>query len=302
MKQLEALKQGDTVALVATARKVSREEVQVAIERFRSWGLNVLIPEGLYSEMGQLGGDDGHRAHQLQTMLDDPAVKAIICCRGGYGTVRIIDRLDFSRFSLNPKWIVGYSDVTVLHSHIHALCGIPTLHGTMPLNMGDEPSPADESLKKVLFGEGVDYQWKDSFCERRKGEAEGVIVGGNLSILYSLCGSPSAIHTNGKILLIEDLDEYLYHIDRMMQNLKRNGMLAGLAGLVVGGLTDMHDNSVPFGRTAEEIIMDAVAEYDYPVAFNAPFGHLGGNNMALPLGTTVRLVVDLDGNDRLTTV
>lgn len=299
MKQLAPLKKGDVVALVATARKVSPEEMAPAIARLRSWGLEVKIPEVLYDADNQFAGSDEHRALLLQKMLDDSVVKAVFCCRGGYGTVRIIDRLDFSRFVQCPKWIVGYSDVTVLHSHIHTMLGIPTLHGTMPVNMGSEASPADESLRKVLFGEGVDYQWVDSFCGRRTGQAEGVIVGGNLSILYSLCGSPSALDTKGKILLIEDLDEYLYHIDRMMQNLKRNGMLDGLAGLVVGGLTDMHDNSVPFGHTAEEIVMDAVAEYHYPVAFNAPFGHLGGDNLALPLGSPVRLSVDPSGEARI---
>lgn len=299
MTQLAPLKKGDTVALVATARKVSPEEMAPAIARLRSWGLEVRVPDGLYQAENQFAGSDGHRAGLLQSVLDNPEVKAVFCCRGGYGTVRIVDRLDFSRFARSPKWIVGYSDVTVLHCHIYTRLGIPTLHGTMPVNMGAEASPADESLRKVLFGDRVDYEWKDSFDGRRCGETEGVLVGGNLSILYSLCGSPSALDTKGKILLIEDLDEYLYHIDRMMQNLKRNGMLDGLLGLVVGGLTDMHDNAVPFGRTAEEIVRDAVAEYHYPVAFNAPFGHLGGGNMALPLGTMMRLSVEADGSVRV---
>ena len=300
MKMIAPLKKGDTVALAATARKVSPEEMAPAIARLGSWGLDVRVPEGLYESENQFAGSDEHRAALLQRLLDDPEVKAIFCCRGGYGTVRIIDRLDFSHFVQHPKWSVGYSDVTVLHSHIHTLLGIPTIHGTMPVNMGLEVSPADESLRKVLFGEPVDYKWNTKkMLSRREMSCEGLIVGGNLSILYSLCGSPSAIDTKGKVLLIEDLDEYLYHIDRMMQNLKRNGLLDGLAGLVVGGLTDMHDNTVPYGHTAEEIVMDAVAEYRYPVAFNAPFGHLGDGNLALPLGTPVRLSVDPSGNARI---
>lgn len=285
MKTIEPLKKGDTVALAATARKVSPKEMAPAIERLRAWDLNVLIPEGLYAEENQFAGSDEHRAALLQGLLDNPEVKAILCCRGGYGTVRIVDRLDFSHFEQNPKWIVGYSDVTVLHSHLHTL-GYPTIHGTMPINFGPTESAATESLRRVLFGEKVDYQW-DGYG--REGTAEGLLVGGNLSILYSLCGSRSQIDTRGKILLIEDLDEYLYHIDRMMQNLKRNGMFEGLAGLVVGGMTDMHDNTIPFGRTAEQIVREAVADYTFPVVFEAPFGHLGDNNLAIPMGIKMRL-------------
>ena len=288
MNRIPYLQAGDRVALAAPARKVSPEEMAPAIKMLESWGLQVMVPDGLYAEEGQLAGSDSHRAALLQGLLDDPETKAIFCCRGGYGTVRIIDRLDFSRFAEQPKWVVGYSDVTVLHSHIHSHLGIPTLHATMPasgqwaVDSGQLPA-ALESLRRVLFGQAPDYRW-ESLHEGRAGKAEGVVVGGNLSILYSLCGSCSQIDTHGKILLIEDLDEYLYHIDRMMLNLKRCGMLEGLAGLVVGGLTDMHDNTVPFGRTAEQIVADAVAEYSYPVVFNAPFGHLGDNNLALPLG------------------
>ncbi len=292
MKPLAPLKKGDTVALAAPARKVSPEEMAPAIATLQSWGLDTKIPEGLYETENQFAGNDGHRAALLQRLLDDEEVKAILCCRGGYGTARIIDRLDFKRFADSPKWIVGYSDVTVLHSHIHTTLGVPTLHATMPASgvwePGDGGQPAVQSLRTILFGGKADYSWEES-ATGRPGTTEGLLVGGNLSILYSLCGSPSALDTRGKILLIEDLDEYLYHIDRMMQNLKRNGMLDGLAGLVVGGMTEMHDNSVPFGRKAEEIVMDAVKEYNYPVAFNAPFGHLGDNNLAIPLGTKMRL-------------
>ena len=296
MNRIAPLQAGDTVALAATARKVSPEEMEQAIKELRSWGLNVLVPEGLYAEEHQFAGSDAHRTSLLQECLDNPEVKAILCCRGGYGTVRIIDQQDFSHFADHPKWIVGYSDVTVLHSHIHATLGLPTLHGIMPINFGPQATPATESLKNVLFGGKFDYQFDatemphaKSLQSGQKDVTEGIVVGGNLSILYSLCGSRSQIDTSGKILLIEDLDEYLYHIDRMMQGLKRCGMLDGLAGLIVGGMTDMHDNAVPFGETAEEIVADAVAEQDYPVVFGAPFGHLGDNNLAIPLGTKIRL-------------
>ena len=298
MNGIKPLKKGDLVALAAPARAVSAEEMAPAIAMLENWGLQVVVPDGLYEREGQFAGSDGHRAALLQRLLDEAKVKAILCCRGGYGTVRLIDRLDFSRFALSPKWIVGYSDVTVLHSHLHRTLGLPTLHATMPINFPADlrPTPATESLRRTLFGEKADYQWDG---HGRDGVAEGVMVGGNLSILYSLCGSASAIDTRGKILLIEDLDEYLYHIDRMMQNLRRNGMLDGLAGLVVGGMTDMHDNAIPFGRTAEEIVMDAVADRHFPVAFGAPFGHLGDNNLALTLGINMRLEVANSKNIRI---
>ena len=303
MNKIPYLQAGDRVALAAPARKVSPDEMAPAIATLEAWGLQVVVPEGLYAEEGQLAGSDSHRAALLQGLLDDPEVKAIVCCRGGYGTVRIVDRLDFSRFAEHPKWIVGFSDATVLHSHIHSTLGLPTLHGTMPLSgqwsaVGGRWPEAVESLRRVLFGQAPDYGWT-SRHEGRAGEAEGVVAGGNLSILYSLCGSRSQLETRDKILLIEDLDEYLYHIDRMMQNLKRNGMLDHLAGLVVGGLTDMHDNTVPFGRTAEQIVMEAVAEYDYPVVFDAPFGHLGDSNLALPLGIKMHLSASNSEKNRI---
>lgn len=282
---------GDRVALAAPARSVKSEEMAPAIAELSSWGLEVVVPEGLYAQEGQLAGSDEHRAALFQSLLDDSSIRAIICARGGYGTVRIIDRLDFSGFCAAPKWIVGYSDITVLHSHIHRHCSLPTLHAVMPINFCEVPTLASLSLHDALFGDDFKYNLTPSPLNR-KGEACAPIVGGNLSILYSLLGSGSQIDTRGKILLIEDLDEYLYHIDRMMQALRRSGMLDGLAGLVVGGLNDMHDNTVPFGHTAEQIVRDAVEPYDYPVAFNAPFGHLGGGNLALRLGMSVSLCVD----------
>lgn len=302
------LKAGDRVALCATARAVSPDEMAAAVAEIQSWGLHVVVPEGLYERDGQLAGSDSHRAAMLQRLLDDPSLRAIFCCRGGYGTVRIVDRLDFSAFAAHPKWIVGYSDVTVLHCHIQRTLGMPTLHATMPLNFGTAPTPATESLRGVLFGEPIDYEWKaKSMVVERKASlfvphssftAKAPVVGGNLSILYSLLGSPSQVDTRGKILLVEDLDEYLYHVDRMMQALRRAGMLDGVAALMVGGLTDMHDNAIPFGRTAEQIVAEAAAAAGCPVVFGAPFGHLGDANLALPLGREVTLTV-ADGHASL---
>lgn len=302
MERIPTLHTGDRVALVATARHVSPDEMAPAVSMLRSWGLEVVVPDGLYAAEGQLAGTDAHRAALLQELLDDPSLSAIVCCRGGYGTVRIVDRLEWSRFADRPKWIVGYSDVTVLHSHIHARLGLPTLHATMPINFPADghPTPATESLRRMLFGHKADYSWQaTAMAANRPAMAEGIVVGGNLSILYSLLGSASQIDTRGKILLVEDLDEYLYHVDRMMQALRRAGMLDGLAALVVGGLNDMHDNTIPFGLTAEEIVLQATADRDYPVVLGAPFGHLGDANMALPLGTKMQLSVDNSKNVRI---
>jgi len=273
---------------------VSKEELTPAIRLFESWGLQTVLPDHLFDTNHQFAGDDGTRAQLMQELLDDPDIKAIVCARGGYGTVRIIDRLDFTRFQEKPKWIVGYSDVTVLHSHIHQNFGIETLHATMPINVPKDAYakayPATESLKKALFGEKL-YHTCGTSPLNRMGTAHGMLVGGNLSMLYSLCGSKSSIDTQGKILFIEDLDEYLYHIDRMMMNLKRNGMFEGLVGLVVGQLSDMHDNTIPFGKTAEEIVRDCVREYSFPVCFGFPAGHNGSDNHALILGRQVSLQI-----------
>ena len=296
------LKAGDRVALAAPARAVSPEEMAPAIATLEEWGLKVVVPDGLYERDGQLAGCDGHRAALMQRLLDDPNIAAIVCARGGYGTVRIVDRLDLTRFAEHPKWIVGYSDVTVLHSHLQATLGLPTLHATMPVNFPTDgsPCPATESLRHALFGTPQDIAWGAHPLDR-KGTVQGVAVGGNLSILYSLLGSRSQVDTRGKILLIEDLDEYLYHIDRMMQALRRAGMLDGLAGLVVGALSDMHDNTIAWGHTAEEIVAEAVADHNYPVAFNAPVGHIGTANQAITLGIPLTLTIETNGEKRIHT-
>jgi muramoyltetrapeptide carboxypeptidase len=285
----KALNIGDRIAIVATARKISLEEIEAAIKTFTDWGLEVVLGDNLFKTDHQFAGTDEERTADLQQMLDDNSIKAIISARGGYGTVRIIDKLDFSGFVSNPKWIVGYSDVTVLHSHIYTNFGIQTLHATMPLNFKDASTDALESLRKALFGEKVEYNF-DPGTLSRPGKAKGVLTGGNLSILYSLIGTVSDIDTDGKILFIEDLDEYLYHVDRMMMNLKRAGKLSNLAGLVVGALSKMNDNAISFGKTAEEVVFDAVKEYDYPVAFGFPAGHIN-DNRALIIGRKAKIVV-----------
>ncbi len=284
------LKKGDKIGIAACARKISVNEIQPAVDILNSWGLEVVLSKNLFNAENQFSGTDEERSEDLQMMLDDESVKAVISARGGYGTMRIIDKIDFTQFKKNPKWLIGYSDITVLHSHINNF-DIETLHATMPINF-TKNAEATETLRKALFGEKLSYEAEVHHLNR-KGIAEAELIGGNLSLLYALTGSPSDIDTKGKILFIEDLDEYLYHIDRMMLNLKRGGKLSHIAGLVVGGLTDMKDNIIPFGKTAEEIIFDAVKEYSYPVCFNFPAGHIDKNS-ALYLGRKVHLRITDD--------
>src|SRR5690606_2212522 len=244
----------DTVWILSTARKISRKEIKPAVDLIKSWGLNVCIGKSIDAEENQFAGIDGLRAQDLQEAINDSRTKAIWCARGGYGTVRIIDKVDFLNYLKNPVPIIGYSDVTVLHSHLHIL-GVQSIHATMPVNLNTNTPESIQSLKDILFGCKPVYKIAPSE-KNRAGNATGKIVGGNLSILYSLLGSGSAIKTSGKILFIEDIDEYLYHIDRMLMNLKRNNYFDELRGLIVGSFTKMNDNTIPFGKTAEEIILD----------------------------------------------
>lgn len=282
------LKENDTVAIVSTARKISLEEITAAINLLKSWNLKVKIGKTIGLEENQFAGSDEERTKDFQDMLDDDDIQAIWCARGGYGTVRIVDDLDFAKFIENPKWIIGYSDVTVLHNHINNL-GFESLHATMPINVPKNSDDSLQSLKDALFGKGISYKIKPNRLNK-KGTTKGVLIGGNLSMLYSLLGSKTAINTKGNILFIEDLDEYLYHVDRMMQNLKRNGYFDGLKGLIVGGMSEMNDNTIPFGKTAEEIIFDVCKDYDFPICFGFPAGHLD-DNRALVFGRTVKLTV-----------
>lgn len=285
----EYLHNGDTVAIAAPARKISKTEIAPAEELLRQAGFNVYYDERLFAEEHQFAGKDDIRAAYFQDLLDNPNVKAIWCARGGYGSVRIIDKLDFSTFVKNPKWIAGYSDVTVFHSHIHRNYNIATLHATMPINVRENQydTDANRTFVAALKGERLQYEIPAHPFNRLQ-EVCAPVVGGNISMIYSLLGSPSDADTAGKILLIEDLDEYLYHIDRMMANIERNGKLQNLAALVVGHLSDMHDNTIPFGKNAEEIVAEHAAQYDFPLFFNFPAGHLP-DNRAIRMGCEMRL-------------
>ncbi len=273
------LKKGDTIGIVSTARKISLAELKPAINIIESWGLHIKLGANLFEEDNQFSGDILQRTYDLQSMIDDESIKAVLCARGGYGTVQIIDQIDFSKLIKNPKWIIGYSDVTVLHSHLNTL-GVATMHATMPINFLTNTKQALESLKKTLFGNTSILEY-DTHPFNKLGIAEGEIVGGNVSILYSLLGSNSDINTSGKILFIEDLDEYLYHIDRMMINLKRNGKFERLRAMIVGGMNNMNDNDIPFGKSAEQIILEHTKEYDFPICFGFPAGHLDDNRTIL---------------------
>jgi len=284
------LNPGDTIGIIAPARKINPDEIEFAVRWWEEKGFRIKSGKHLFASCNQYAGTDAERLADFQNMLDDSEIKAIFCARGGYGTLRIIDNLDLLSFNLDPKWICGFSDITVLHSHINNICGVATIHATMPVSMNRNNSANLETLFQILIGENPQYEW--NYHELNKtGECSGQLVGGNLSLLYALSGSVSDIDTKGKILFIEDVDEYLYHIDRMVLQLKRSGKLAKLAGLLVGGFSKMKDNEVAFGSTAEQIIREHCEEYNFPIAFNFPAGH-DEQNVAMKFGATCCLTVE----------
>lgn len=291
------LKAGAIIGITCPAGYVSQERIVYAAEVLQRWGFKVKVGKtvGAGGEFYFSGTDEERRA-DLQEMLDDDTVKAILMGRGGYGVSRIIDELDFTHFRHQPKWICGFSDITVLHSHIHSTLDIATLHSPMcgAFTAESENSYYIQSVLKALTGELLTYEFPAS-PYNRDGIAEGIVVGGNLAMLGHLTGSVSQLDTNGKILFIEDIGEHLYNIDRLLVNLKRSGQLEHLAGLLVGSFTDMQDTERPFGKTLEEIIAGQVAGYKYPVAFNFPCGH-DTENVTLQLGINHRLETGLSGS------
>jgi muramoyltetrapeptide carboxypeptidase len=292
VKTPASLSPGDTIAIVCPGGYMSFEKAQTCIDSLREWGYRVKVGRTLGGDsVNYFSGTDDERLADLQRMLDDEEVKAILCGRGGYGLGRIVDRIDFSKFKKEPKWIVGYSDITVLHAHIHTNYKIATLHAPMAgaFNDGGAALPFIRSLRQALEGEKAKFHCP-THPLNRKGEGIGELVGGNLSLLAHLVGTDSDIKTKGKILFIEDIGEYSYHIDRMMQQLKRSGKLDRLAGLIVGGFTDIRDTERPFGEPVYEIISEAVKGYDYPVCFDFPVGHQP-ENYALRSGVGHKLRV-----------
>ena len=289
------LRPGDTIGIVCPAGHMDREKAEQCITTLRNWGYGVRIGKTLGASWHYFSGTDRERLDDLQQMLDDPSVHAVLCARGGYGTSRIIDQLDLTRFNASPKWVIGFSDVTVLHAHLYSVCRTASLHAPMAGAFNDEgwAGPYVASLHRALSGGKPSYP-AAAHPFNRKGDAEAVLVGGNLSLLVHLSGSVSEVNTDGVILFLEDIGEYLYHIDRMMIQLLRSGRLDRLAGLIIGGFSQMKDTVVPFGQTVEELIRDKVAGFAYPVCFGFPVSH-EKENYALKIGVRHRLEVAESG-------
>lgn len=285
------LKKGDTVAIVCPSGYMPKEKAKTCIRVLQDWGYTIKTGKTLGNQFHYFSGTDAERLADMQAMLDDGEVKAILCGRGGYGMSRIIDQLNFKKFKKNPKWLIGFSDITVLHAHVYQQFNTATLHAPMAaaFNDGEYEKEYVQSLRKALKGASSNYACA-SHLLNRLGKAEGELIGGNLSLVAHLVGSVSSFKTKGKILFLEDVGEYIYNVDRMMIQLKRNGMLQNLAGLVIGGFTEMKDTTIPFGSDVLSIIYSHVDKYAYPVCFDFPVSH-DKNNYALKVGVKHQLSV-----------
>lgn len=293
LKQPAYLKAGDTVAIVAPSGilKNRNGEIQQAEALLKSWGLHAVVGKHVFSTHNHFAGTDNERCEDLQNALDDPKISAIWCARGGYGTVRILDKLDFSKFKKKPKWVIGYSDITALHNQIHNE-GVESLHAIMcvslPKNLLDIKSSIS-TFKNTIFGKPLMYNLEGS-TYNKTGTTSGLLVGGNLTMLHTMLGSKTSINTAGKILFIEEIGEYKYHIDRMLQSLKRAGYFNGCQGVIVGGMSKMKKNTTVWGTSIQQLILDALADYNFPIVFNMPAGH-EKDNRALILGRHIELSV-----------
>ena len=284
------LKKGDTIGITCPAGYMAREKAQSCIDSLQKWGFDVMVGKTLGSSSDNyFSGTDDERRDELQAMLDDDAINAILFGRGGYGMGRIIDQLDFKRFKKHPKWLIGFSDITVLHCHLNRRLNIAALHAPMAAAFNNGSNEFIRSFHNAIIGKKAKYQHA-LHPLNKIGSAKGELVGGNLSLLAHLCGTPSELFTKNKILFIEDTGEYIYNTDRMLYQLKRAGKLDKLAGLIVGGFTEMKDTERPFGKTVEEVIKDIVLEYDYPVCYGFPVSH-DKENYALKVGVKYSLKV-----------
>ena len=296
------LKSGDTIGVTSPAGYITQEQIQPSVSQMQSWGFTVKVGNTIGKRDFTYGGTDEERLADFQQMLDDPTIKAIMCARGGYGFVRIIDKLDFSLFKRKPKWIIGFSDITVLHCHLAKNYGIASIHSKMCNSFPDDWSKAEPiqietilSIKDALIGEQMGYTAPINI-NNKQGKVDGILVGGNLSIIETLAGSDSDLDTKDKILFIEDTGEYLYSIDRMLWNLKRSGKLKNLKGLIIGGFKVKPDDvGEEFGKTIYDIVLEKVKEYHYPVAFDFPVGHQR-NNFALKCGLNHTFIVNEAGS------
>lgn len=286
------LKKGDTIAITCPAGYMDAVNIKTCVKTLQQWGFQVLIGKTVGSNSSNyFSGTDEERRDELQAMLDEPSIKAILCGRGGYGVTRIIDQLSFKAFRKQPKWIIGFSDITVLHSYLFSKCKVASLHAPMAnaFNKGGAKGPYVQSLYQALIGKKNQYTCKP-YAKNRIGKASGILVGGNLALLAHLAGSSILYKTKDAILFIEDVGEYLYNIDRMLIQLKRAGVLKQLSGLVIGGFTDCKDTTRPFGKKVEDIIQEHIAEYDYPVCYHFPVSHAKAN-VALKVGMPISLRV-----------
>lgn len=294
------LKSGDLIGITAPAGYITHEEIQSAVKKMESWGYKIRIGDTIDKRDFTFGGTDEERANDLQQMLDDPKIKAIMCARGGYGAVRIIDKLNWEKFRVKPKWIIGFSDVTVFHSHLNKNLNIASIHSKMCNSFPDDWSTAEpiqietiESIQQALSGVKMKYSI-DANPQNRPGVSEGILIGGNLKTLESLSGTKSDINTAGKILFVEDTGEYMYSVDRMFWNLKRTGKLSQLKGLIIGGFKiKVDEDADDFGKTLQDVVMEKIKGSSYPVCFDFPVGHQR-NNYALKCGVKHRLEVKSD--------
>ncbi|WP_298497525.1 LD-carboxypeptidase [uncultured Algibacter sp.] len=293
LKKPPYLKAGDTVAIVAPSGilKNRTDEIAQAQALLKSWGLHSLIGKHVFSKADHFAGTDDERCEDLQNALDDPKISAIWCARGGYGTVRVLDKLDFSKFKQNPKWVIGYSDITALHNQIHNE-GVESLHAIMCVSLPKDETEIEASIssfKSTLFGKPLSYSLEGS-TYNKTGITTGQLVGGNLTMLHTMLGSKTSIDTSGKILFIEEIGEYKYHIDRMLQSLKRAGYFKNCKGIIVGDMSKMRTNTTLWGTSIEQLILDALTEFNFPITFNMPAGH-EPDNRALILGRVIDLTV-----------
>nr|WP_223266338.1 LD-carboxypeptidase [Gelidibacter gilvus] len=287
------LKAGDTVAIVAPSGvlKNRNAEIQNAQDLMASWGLHTVLGAHLYSESNHFAGTDAERCADFQQAMDDPTISAIWAARGGYGTVRILDKLDYTKFKKKPKWVIGYSDITALHSQLHTL-GFETIHAVMAAGISKDLKGIEESVttfKDAIFGKPLAYTLEASEYNK-VGTSSGELVGGNLTLLHSMLGSNTSIDTSGKILFIEEIGEYAYHTDRMLQSLKRAGYFDNCKGVIVGDFSKVRENPTPWGSSIEQLILDALADYDFPIAFKMPAGH-EDDNRAMIFGRNIELSV-----------
>lgn len=294
---------GDTIGITCPAGYITLEEIEPSIIQMKSWGFKVVIGKTVGARDFTFGGSDQERLSDLQQMLDDKNIKAIMCARGGYGAIRVLDQLDFSTFKLSPKWLIGFSDITIFHSHINSVYGVATIHSKMCNSFPSDWSLAEpiqidtiNSIHQALKGEKMNYVAPYN-GNNKIGKAFGELIGGNLRCIENLAGSVSEIETDGKILFVEDTGEYLYSIDRMFYNLKRSGKLKKLKGLIIGGFKIKEDTEGDqFGKTLTEIVLEKVKEFDYPVCFDFPVGHQRAN-FALKCGVNHQLLVDNQGTN-----